>query len=143
MDLSAKEFLYALARLGGHLGRKGDRPPGWLVLWRGWMELQPLVEGMMMGPGGYGESVRCSVAYGCHGRRGRPGLRIMGPGTPGWEAERTMGADGGYRPGARVAAAVWSSTKTEKWLPGEGSTMPSKSSVQRLVCESKLTRGAA
>ena len=48
MDLSAKEFLYALARLGGHLGRSGDRPPGWLVLWRGWMELQRLVEGMLL-----------------------------------------------------------------------------------------------
>ena len=47
-DLSAKEFLYALARLGGHLGRKGDRVPGWLVLWRGWMELQRLVEGMLL-----------------------------------------------------------------------------------------------
>lgn len=44
-DLSVKEFLYGLARLGGHLGRHGDRPPGWLVLWRGWMELQRLVEG--------------------------------------------------------------------------------------------------
>jgi hypothetical protein len=49
MEMNAKEFLYALARLGGHLGRKGDRPPGWLVLWRGWMELQPLVEGMLLG----------------------------------------------------------------------------------------------
>lgn len=48
MDLSAKEFLYALARLGGHLGRRGDRSPGWLVLWRGWMELQRLVEGMLL-----------------------------------------------------------------------------------------------
>lgn len=40
MNLSAREFLFALARLGGHLGRNGDRLPGWLVLWRGWMELQ-------------------------------------------------------------------------------------------------------
>jgi hypothetical protein len=45
LDWSVKEFLYALARLGGHLGRRGDRPPGWLVLWRGWMELQRLVDG--------------------------------------------------------------------------------------------------
>jgi hypothetical protein len=44
-DLTVKEFLYALARLGGHLGRTHDRPPGWLVLWRGWTELQRLVEG--------------------------------------------------------------------------------------------------
>jgi hypothetical protein len=49
MDLSAKEFLYALARLGGHLGRKADWLPGWLVLWRGWTELQRLVEGMLLG----------------------------------------------------------------------------------------------
>lgn len=45
LDWSVKEFLYALARVGGHLGRRGDRPPGWLVLWRGWMELQRMVEG--------------------------------------------------------------------------------------------------
>jgi hypothetical protein len=45
-NLSAREFLHALARLGGHLGRPSDRPPGWLVLWRGWMELQRLVEGI-------------------------------------------------------------------------------------------------
>lgn len=49
MELSAKEFLHALARLGGHLGRAADRLPGWLVLWRGWTELQRLVEGMLLG----------------------------------------------------------------------------------------------
>jgi hypothetical protein len=48
MDLSVKDFLYALARKGGHLGRPSDRPPGWLVLWRGWLELQPLVEGLRL-----------------------------------------------------------------------------------------------
>jgi len=47
-DLTVKEFLYALARLGGHLGRTHDRPPGWLVLWRGWTELQRLVEGAQL-----------------------------------------------------------------------------------------------
>ena len=48
MGMSVKEFLYALARKGGHLGRPSDRPPGWLVLWRGWLALQPLVEGMRL-----------------------------------------------------------------------------------------------
>lgn len=48
-DISAKQFLYILARLGGHQGRTRDRPPGWLVLWRGWSELQRLVEGMLLG----------------------------------------------------------------------------------------------
>jgi len=46
--LGVREFLFALARLGGHLNRRGDRPPGWLVLWRGWMELQRLVEGAQL-----------------------------------------------------------------------------------------------
>jgi len=44
-DLSVKKFLYALAKLGGHLGRKHDKAPGWLVLWRGWTKLQLFVEG--------------------------------------------------------------------------------------------------
>ncbi len=44
-DLTAREFLYGLARLGGHQGRRHDGPPGWLVLWRGWISLQLLVEG--------------------------------------------------------------------------------------------------
>jgi hypothetical protein len=39
------EFHLALARLGGHQNRKSDRAPGWLVLWRGWMQLQALVDG--------------------------------------------------------------------------------------------------
>jgi len=47
-ELSVKAFLYALARLGGHLGRNQDRPPGWLVLWRGWSKLQSLVEGALL-----------------------------------------------------------------------------------------------
>jgi len=42
--LSTHEFCMALAKLGGHLGRKSDKPPGWIVLWRGWMQLQPMVQ---------------------------------------------------------------------------------------------------
>jgi hypothetical protein len=44
-DLSVHEFFYALARLGGHQNRKGDHRPGWLVLWRGWMALQQMMDG--------------------------------------------------------------------------------------------------
>jgi hypothetical protein len=43
--LTVREFYLALARLGGHRNRKKDRPPGWLVLWRGWTKLQLMVEG--------------------------------------------------------------------------------------------------
>lgn len=38
-------FLIAIAKLGGYLNRKGDGPPGWLTLWRGWQTLLLLTEG--------------------------------------------------------------------------------------------------
>jgi hypothetical protein len=44
-DLTVWEFFYALARLGGHQNRKRDKPPGWLVLWRGWTTLQAMLDG--------------------------------------------------------------------------------------------------
>jgi hypothetical protein len=44
-DLSVRQFLYGVARLGGHLGRKHDGPPGWITLWRGWSALHRMVEG--------------------------------------------------------------------------------------------------
>ena len=44
-DWTIHDFYYALARLGGHLNRKNDHPPGWIVLWRGWQELQAMVTG--------------------------------------------------------------------------------------------------
>lgn len=43
--LSVHEFFLALGKLGGHLNRKHDGSPGWLVLWRGWTKLQLLVAG--------------------------------------------------------------------------------------------------
>jgi hypothetical protein len=50
-DLSVHEFTMALARLGGHLNRKNDGPPGWLTLWRGWQDLQLMIRGA--------EAIRC------------------------------------------------------------------------------------
>ncbi|HEY2839905.1 MAG TPA: hypothetical protein VGJ26_12195 [Pirellulales bacterium] len=38
-------FYYALARLDGHQNRKHDHPPGRQVLWEGWKELLPMVNG--------------------------------------------------------------------------------------------------
>jgi hypothetical protein len=43
--LTVREFFRALARLGGHQNRKCDGQPGWLVLWRGWIDLQRMVTG--------------------------------------------------------------------------------------------------
>jgi hypothetical protein len=37
--------LSQVARLGGHLGRRRDGPPGWRTLWRGWWQLETLLEG--------------------------------------------------------------------------------------------------
>lgn len=42
------ETALAIGRLGGHLNRKGDGLPGWITLWRGWQELQTLVEGVLI-----------------------------------------------------------------------------------------------
>ncbi len=44
MNMTVREFYYAVARLGGHQNRKGDGFPGWLTLWRGWQALRPMIE---------------------------------------------------------------------------------------------------
>jgi hypothetical protein len=44
-DWTIHDFYYALARLGGHQNRKNDPAPGWIVLWRGWQELQAMMTG--------------------------------------------------------------------------------------------------
>ena len=45
LDWTVHDFFYALARLGGHQNRKRDHRPGWLILWRGWMALQHMLDG--------------------------------------------------------------------------------------------------
>jgi hypothetical protein len=45
-ELTVKEYYLALARLGGHMNRKGDGFPGWLTLWRGWTKLHWMVAGV-------------------------------------------------------------------------------------------------
>lgn len=44
-QLTIHEAFLALARLGGHMNRKSDHRPGWLVLWRGWMALEQMLSG--------------------------------------------------------------------------------------------------
>ncbi|MFN3430218.1 MAG: IS4 family transposase, partial [Candidatus Sericytochromatia bacterium] len=39
----------ALGRLGGHMNRKADGPPGLITLWRGMKKLKALVEGARLG----------------------------------------------------------------------------------------------
>jgi hypothetical protein len=44
-ELTVGQFGLALARLGGHQNRRGDGPPGLVVLWRGWAQLQAMLRG--------------------------------------------------------------------------------------------------
>jgi len=44
-EMTAVTFWRGVARLGGFLGRRRDGDPGWKTLWRGWQQLQLLVEG--------------------------------------------------------------------------------------------------
>lgn len=44
-DWTIHDFYFAMARLGGHQNRKGDHPPGWQTIWRGWTDLQAMVTG--------------------------------------------------------------------------------------------------
>jgi hypothetical protein len=45
-QLTAQQCWHSIARFGGYLGRKGDGPPGWKTLWRGWLYIQTLLEGV-------------------------------------------------------------------------------------------------
>lgn len=39
-------FWTEVARLGGYLARSHDGPPGWRTIWKGWLSLQSLLEGV-------------------------------------------------------------------------------------------------
>ncbi len=47
-ELTLQEFLWALARLGGHQNRPSDGAPGWQTLWRGWTQLQAMIQGVRL-----------------------------------------------------------------------------------------------
>lgn len=44
--LSCAQFWQAVARLGGHLGRTRDGPPGWRTIWRGWHYVHTVLTGI-------------------------------------------------------------------------------------------------
>ena len=47
-ELTTQQCWYTIARYGGYLGRKGDGPPGWKTLWKGWFYIQALLEGVQL-----------------------------------------------------------------------------------------------
>ena len=55
VNLSIGDFWRGIGRLGGHPGRKGDGPLGWLRAWRGWQVFQWMMIGAQLsvpGPSG-------------------------------------------------------------------------------------------
>ncbi|MFL5662851.1 MAG: IS4 family transposase [Ktedonobacteraceae bacterium] len=44
--VTAKQLWHAIARLGGYLDRKSDGPPGWQTLWKGWMRVMSVLDGV-------------------------------------------------------------------------------------------------
>ena len=58
---TAREFVRAVAKLGGFLGRRCDGEPGWKTLWRGYQRLRDLVLGLKLSekrPQLQGESIQ-------------------------------------------------------------------------------------
>ena len=44
--LTTQQCWHTIARYGGYLGRKGDGPPGWKTLWKGWFYIQAVLDGV-------------------------------------------------------------------------------------------------
>ena len=44
--LTSQRCWHRIAQAGGYLGRKGDGEPGWKTLWKGWLSIQTLLEGV-------------------------------------------------------------------------------------------------
>jgi hypothetical protein len=44
--LTLRQCWHRIAQAGGFLGRKGDGEPGWKTLWKGWLYIQTLLEGI-------------------------------------------------------------------------------------------------
>lgn len=47
-EISLKELWRRIAMMGGFLGRKSDGNPGWQTIWKGWLRIQDMLEGMAM-----------------------------------------------------------------------------------------------
>jgi hypothetical protein len=45
---TVRQFVDAVAKLGGYLGRKCDGPPGWQTLWRGYQRLADILLGVQL-----------------------------------------------------------------------------------------------
>jgi len=48
VKLTVRDFVFAVAKLGGFLGRRRDGEPGVRALWRGYQRLQDMVAGFRL-----------------------------------------------------------------------------------------------
>ena len=46
LTMTVGTFWMEVARLGGYLARSHDGPAGWRTIWKGWLSLQTLLEGV-------------------------------------------------------------------------------------------------
>ena len=46
--ITVRELWRRIAMLGGFLGRKSDKDPGWQTIWSGWLRVQDVLTGMML-----------------------------------------------------------------------------------------------
>ena len=47
--MTVREYWRRVAMLVGFMGRKSDGDPGWQKIWKGWMKLRDLCEGVEIG----------------------------------------------------------------------------------------------
>jgi hypothetical protein len=45
-SMTTAAFWRVVAQMGGYLARHGDGPAGWKTLWKGWLRVQTLLEGV-------------------------------------------------------------------------------------------------
>lgn len=43
---TVRELIRCIARIGGFLGRRSDGDPGWITIWRGWRQMNPVIEAL-------------------------------------------------------------------------------------------------
>jgi Transposase Tn5 dimerisation domain len=46
--LTVNDFWRTIASFGGYLNRKSDGPPGWQTLWKGWLYVQTVLQGVRL-----------------------------------------------------------------------------------------------
>ena len=44
--LTPRQFWWTIAKRGGFIGRKSDGRPGWQTIWKGWIEVMKLIQGL-------------------------------------------------------------------------------------------------